>query len=449
METTRNPVGEIGRPQSTGLTRSQWKMILIASLGGSLEFYDFIVYGFFAHNIAAQFFPNASALLSMLAAFSVLAIGYVIRPLGGIVLSSWGDRYGRRPVFLGSIVVVTTATICLGLLPNFQSWGITASIALIVLRMLQGFCVGGEMPGAITYAVEAAPHRAGLAAGIIICAVNVGVLLATVVNLIIQSSLSSADAAAYGWRVAFLFGGLCGLVSYWMRRNLDESPEFRKMHGAVIRQPFRETLRHHGNAVTAAALTIAVMAGVNGILYGHMPAYLVQQLRYAPRTAAVAQNAYLVVSSFGLLAAGWLGDKVPRRYLLRASAALLVVLSFPFYQALVTHAVNPVVLFILAGVVFSLASGTWPSVLADQFPVQVRFSGIALSYNASVLVFSGFAPLLATMLIRETGSAAAPAYFIIGACGIALLASFALPAGRSTSRDRSPQPERLNGEPSP
>ncbi|VVE46229.1 MFS transporter [Pandoraea cepalis] len=447
METTRNPVGELGRSPSAGLTRSQWKMILIASLGGSLEFYDFIVYGFFAQYIAAQFFPNASALLSMLAAYSVLAIGYVIRPLGGIVLSSWGDRYGRRPVFLGSIVVVTTATICLGLLPNYAHWGITASILLIVLRMLQGFCVGGEMPGAITYAVEAAPHRAGLAAGVIICAVNVGVLLATVVNLVIQSSLSSADAAAYGWRAAFLFGGLCGIVSYWMRRNLDESPEFKKMHGAVIKQPFRETLRHHGQSVAAAALTIAVMAGVNGILYGHMPAYLVQQLHYAPRTAAIAQNAYLIVSSFGLLAAGWLGDKVPRRYLLRASAALLVVLSYPFYYALVGHTVNLVTLFILAGVVFSLASGTWASVLADQFPVQVRFSGIALSYNASVLVFSGFAPLLATMLIRETGSLAAPAYFVIGACAIALLASFALPASRSTSPSALPT-DRLNGEPS-
>jgi MFS transporter, MHS family, proline/betaine transporter len=421
-------------------------MILIASLGGSLEFYDFIVYGFFAHHIAAQFFPSASPLLSMLAAFSVLAIGYVIRPLGGIVLSSWGDRYGRRPVFLGSIVVVTSATICLGLLPNFQSWGITASIALIVLRMLQGFCVGGEMPGAITYAVEAAPHRAGLAAGIIICAVNVGVLLATVVNLVIQSSMSGADAAAYGWRIAFLFGGLCGIVSYWMRRNLDESPEFRKMHGSVIRQPFRETIRHHGKAVAAAALTIAVMAGVNGILYGHMPAYLVQQLHYAPKTAAIAQNAYLIVSSFGLLAAGWLGDKVPRRYLLRASAGLLVVLSYPFYQALVDHSVSLVVLFVLAGVVFSLASGTWASVLADQFPVQVRFSGIALSYNASVLVFSGFAPLLATMLIRETGSLVAPAWFVIGACGIALLSSFALPASQPASREGL-RADRLNGEP--
>ncbi|WP_180736995.1 MFS transporter [Paraburkholderia sp. PGU19] len=402
-------------------------MILIASLGGSLEFYDFIVYGFFAHYIAGQFFPNASSMVSLLFSFSVLAIGYVIRPLGGIVLSSWGDRYGRRPVFLISIVVVTAATIGLGLLPNYQSWGIAAPIILILLRVVQGFCVGGEMPGAITYAVEAAPQRAGLAAGVIICAVNVGVLLATLVNLAIQACMSSADAAAYGWRVAFLFGGLCGIVSYWMRRNLDESPEFERMRGAVVKQPFRETLRHHGRQVIAGVMAIAVMAGVNGILYGHMPAFLVQQLHYAPRTAALAQNAYLIVSSVGLLFAGWLGDKVPRRYILRASAVLLLVLSYPFYLALSTHSVNLVVLFVLAALVFSLASGTWASVLADHFPVQIRYSGIALSYNVAVVAFSGFAPLLGTMLIRETGSLASPALYVMVASVVTLLAGAVTP----------------------
>ncbi|MGN6318149.1 MFS transporter [Trinickia sp.] len=403
-------------------------MILMASLGGSLEFYDFIVYGFFAHYIADQFFPNSSPTVSLLFSFSVLAIGYVIRPLGGIVLSSWGDRYGRRPVFLTSIVVVTSATICLGLLPNYQSWGIAASIILVLLRMVQGFCVGGEMPGAITYAVEAAPHRAGLAAGAIICAVNVGVLLATLVNVAIQSYLTAADAAAYGWRIAFLFGGLCGIVSYWMRRNLEESPEFERMRGAVVKQPFRETLRRHGRQVVSAVMAIAVMAGVNGVLYGHMPAFLVQQLHYAPRTAALAQNAYLIVSSFGLLASGWLGDKVPRRYILRASAALLLVLSYPFYLALSAHSVDLVLLFILAALVFSLASGTWASVLADHFPMQVRYSGIALAYNLAVVAFSGFAPLLATMLIRETGSLASPALYVMAASAVTLLAGAVAPA---------------------
>jgi len=426
METT--PSRAAAATGAPGLTRAQWKMILIASLGGSLEFYDFVIYGFFAHSIAARFFPASDPLVSMLLTFSVLAIGYIIRPLGGIVLSSLGDRMGRRPVFVGSIVVVTLATICIGLLPDYSRWGIAAPIALIGLRVLQGFCVGGEMPGAITYAVEAAPRRAGLAAGVIVCAVNTGVMLATIVNLVVQSALTPANAANYGWRIAFLVGGACGIVSYLLRRNLDESPEFRQMQGAVVKQPFRETLRHHRGAVVGGALSVAVMAGFNGVLYGHMPAYLIETLRYAPREAALAQNAYLLVSSAGLLAAGWAGDFVPRRYLLRLSCVLLAALAWPFYTALAAHSVNIVVLFVLAALVFSLASGTWASVLADLFPVQVRFSGIALAYNVSVVVFSGFAPLLCATFVRVSGSPAAPAWYVIGASLVALVANLGMHA---------------------
>ncbi|MCG5073154.1 MFS transporter [Paraburkholderia tagetis] len=428
METKPLRIGAAGAAGMPGLNRAQWKMILIASLGGSLEFYDFVIYGFFAHYIAARFFPSTNSLVSMLLTFSVLAIGYIIRPLGGIVLSSLGDRIGRRPVFLASIVIVTSATICIGFLPDYATWGMAAPVALIALRVLQGFCVGGEMPGAITYAVEAAPHRAGLAAGVIICAVNTGVMLATLVNLVVQSTFSPAEAAAYGWRIAFLVGGLCGIASYLLRRNLEESPEFLQMRGAVVRQPFRETLRHHRGAVVAGALSIAVMAGFNGVLYGHMPAYLVQRLHYVPREAAIAQNAYLLVSSVGLLAAGWAGDFVPRRYLLRFSCVLLAALAYPFYAALVEHSVNLTVLFVLAALAFSLASGTWASVLADFFPVQVRFSGISLAYNVSVVVFSGFAPLVCAALDRETGSLESPAWYVVGCALVTLVAGLRLGA---------------------
>jgi MFS transporter, MHS family, proline/betaine transporter len=433
METKPLRAGAAG---TAGLNRAQWKMILIASLGGSLEFYDFVIYGFFAHYIAARFFPTKDSMVSMLLTFSVLAIGYIIRPLGGIVLSSLGDRIGRRPVFITSIVVVTCATICIGLLPDYATWGLAAPVALIMLRVLQGFCVGGEMPGAITYAVEAAPHRAGLAAGVIICAVNTGVMLATLVNLAVQATLSPVDVAAYGWRIAFLIGGLCGIVSYLLRRNLEESPEFTQMRGSVVRQPFRETLRNHRGAVVAGALSVAVMAGVTGVLFGHMPAYLIETLHYAPRTAAVAQNAYLLVSSVGLLAAGWAGDYVPRRYLLRLSCAMLTVLSYPFYIALVAHSVNLTVLFVLAALVFSLASGTWASVLADFFPVQVRFSGISLAYNLAVVVFSGFAPLACATLTRATGAVSAPAWYVTGCALVSLVAGLALNASANM-----PQPK--------
>lgn len=426
MEQSLHAPANAARARS-GLSFAQWKMILIASLGGSLEYYDFIVYGLFAHNLAAQFFPTHSAFLSTLLSLSVFAIGYVIRPLGGIVLSGWGDRYGRRPVFLVSIFVVTLATIALGVLPGYDRWGMFAPALLVLLRMLQGFCVGGEMPGAITYAVEAAPHRAGIAGAAIICAINVGVLLATFVNFCIQNTLSPADAGAHGWRIAFLFGGLCGIASFWMRRNLDESPEFKEMQQGVVRQPLVETLRHHARAVFAGALTIAVMAAVTGILYGHMPVYLIQQLHYGPREVALAQNVLLGVSVPAVLFSGWLADRITRRLLLQLSALLLIALAWPFYQALVHHSASLVTLFAVAALVFALSSGTWPSILADQFPVHVRYTGIALAYNLAVVLFSGFGPLIATLLIRTTDSLAGPAWYVIAVCAVSFVASLALP----------------------
>ncbi|WP_083253788.1 MFS transporter [Pandoraea sp. ISTKB] len=415
-------------------------MIVIASLGGALEFYDFIIYGFFAHYIAEQFFPNASPILSLLFAFSVLAIGYVVRPLGGVMLSSFGDRYGRRPVFLISIAVVSVATCCIGLLPNYQTWGLAAPVIFVMLRLLQGFCVGGEMPCAITYAVEAAPRRAGFAAGVIIGMVNMGVLLANAVNLLVQTYLTQADVSAYGWRIAFLLGGLGGIVSYWMRRNLDESPEFKEMHGAVVKRPFRETVQRHGGQVVVGIFAIAVVAGVNGILFGHMPAYLVQQLHYPPETAAVAQNAYLIVTSIGLLIVGWLSDFIARRYLLRFSACALTLLAYPFYQAIASHSFNLTTLFVIAALVCSFVYGTWASVLADLFPVSIRFSGIALSYNVATVLFSGFAPLIATALIRETGVLISPAYYVMGTSAIAVLASFLLKPSSISVEISHPQP---------
>ncbi|WP_260429018.1 MFS transporter [Burkholderia sp. Bp9015] len=426
MSYTADGIAGVSGSAGQGMTRAQWRMVLLASLGGALEYYDFVVYGFFAHYIAKQFFPEASSFIGLLLSFAVMAIGYFIRPLGGIVLSSIGDRYGRRRVFLVSIAVVSAVTFCMSFLPNYASWGIAAPIMLVLLRAVQGFCIGGEMPGAITYAVEATPARAGLAVGIIIATLNFAGLLANGVNVAVQTLLTPENAALYGWRIAFFLGGLFGLISYWMRRNLEESPEFKKMQGSVVKQPFRETIRTHGGAVLVGGLSIATMGGFTGIFYGHMPAFLAQQAGYVPRDAAVAQNISLIVGAFGLLAAAWLGDKIPRRHILRVSAALLVALSWPFYVALTSHSVNLIVLCSLAWLVFSLTAGTWGAVLADLFPVHVRFSGIALCYNVSVVVFSSFAPIVASVLIQETGSLNAPALYVAAISAIAFVASFGI-----------------------
>lgn len=414
------------------LNKAQWRIIFLASLGGSLEFYDFIIYGIFVQYISAQFFPANDPYVSLILSFSVLALGFLARPFGGAVLGILGDRYGRRPVFIGSLGLTTLATIAIGLLPNYQSWGIAAPLLLVAFRLVQGICLGGELPGAVTYAVEVAPARAGLACGFIIFCVNVGVLIATLVNLGIQYALPPQDVADYGWRIAFLLGGVIGLVSFALRRKLEESPEFVNLHGKATRHPLRELMRHHGRSVLVAAGVAAIIAGFNGMLYGFVPAFLVKTLHYPAPDVALAMTVALVVSSVGLILAGWAGDFVPGRLILRVGSLGMVVVVIPLFALMANHGASIVLVLSLLSLVFSLASGIWPSILAGLFPTQVRFTGIALSYNVSVTLLSGFAPLAATALIAQTGMNSAPALYIAASAALTFWCSFLIPA-RSAS----------------
>ncbi len=427
------------------LNRSQWRIITLASLGGSLEYYDFIIYGIFAQYIAKQFFPASDPYISLILSFSVLALGFLARPLGGIVLSALGDRYGRRPVFLGSLACTTASTILIGLLPSYETLGLAAPLILVGLRLIQGICLGGELPGALTYAVEAAPHRSGLACGFIILCVNVGVLVATLINLGIQYALPPADVASYGWRIAFLFGGFIGCVSYLLRRSLEESPEFLRMHSRA-RNPVRELLREHRKSVLTAAGVAAVVGGFNGMLYGFVPAYLVQTLHCSPSQTALAMMTALLVSSAGLIVAGWVGDYFPRHLVLRGGAGLLALTVIPIWSLIIAGGDQLVLLMGLLSLVFAISSGVWPSIIANLFPTRVRFSGIALSYNVSITILSGFAPLTASAMIEWSGMVSAPAVYIAVCALLTFASTFVTPrvnAGPSVALGSEASPEAV------
>lgn len=408
------------------LTAGQWRLIVLASLGGALEFYDFVVYGVFAQFIGAAFFSMLDPMMSLVMSFAVFAIGYLSRPIGGAVLSWFGDRFGRRRVFIVSVIVVSLSTIGMGLVPPYASWGLAATFTMIGLRLVQGFCLGGELPGSITYVVETVPRRAGFVCGIVFFCVNSGVLLAAIMNLVVHAALTPAQVPAYGWRIAFVFGGLIGLLGFWLRRKLEETPEFAHMKGLASKHPFAELWREHWRAVVAGVVTTAATAGYNGLLFAHMPAYLDKVLHYEPHTIAVAQNVALATASLGILVVGWIGDSVPRRLLMRAGALLLIALSLPFYAALVAHRMDLVVLMLLGGLGAALINGTFACIIADMFPTRVRFSGVAIAFNLSFTIFSGTAPLIGTWLIGRTGAALAPAYFMIACAALTFIGTFAL-----------------------
>ena len=178
-----------------------------------------------------------------MASFAAFAAGYLARPIGGIVLSHYGDRHGRRTVFLWSVFIMSGATLGMGLVPSYAQWGVAASALMVTLRLIQGFCLGGELPGALTYVVETAPRIAPFVCGVVFACVTMGVAVATGVSLSVRTFLDPALVPEYGWRIAFILGGLGGVLSFVLRRSLEESPEFARMKSFAVRQPFLELLR--------------------------------------------------------------------------------------------------------------------------------------------------------------------------------------------------------------
>ncbi len=408
----------IARPP--GIERKQWRVIILSSLGGALEFYDFVIYSMFAQYIGSAFFPSSRPLESLLKSFAVFAVGYLARPLGGVVLSHFGDKYGRRKVFITAILVMSLSTVSMGLLPTYASWGITATVLMVCLRLLQGFCLGGELPGAITYVVETAPKTAGFAAGFIFFCVNSGVLLASLLSLVVHQTLAEPEIVQYGWRIGFLVGGLLGFVSFWLRLSLEETAEFRQLRQGKARRPFIELVRSQPASVIVGVSSMIATAGFNGLLFA-MPAFLPRVMGYTPSEGILAQNVCLVVLSFGLLTAAWLGDRVPRRYILGTGALLLSLLSVPFFEAVNNRSFGLLWLFAGAGIVASLVNGPMSAVAADLFPTRIRFSGVAVSFNLAFSIFSGIAPLAATALVAATGSPASPGYYMSGCAALCLI----------------------------
>lgn len=411
-------------PATEKLSRNQWKILILTSLGGALEFYDFVIFGIFAQYIGQAFFSMLGPVMQLILSFSVFAIGYLSRPIGGIVLSWFGDKYGRRRVFIFSIITVSLATIGMGLVPTYATWGVTATVLMLALRLIQGFCLGGELPGAITYAVETLPARAGFVCGVVFFCVSGGVFLAALVNLGVNYILPADHVAAYGWRIAFIIGGLIGLLAFWLRRKLEETPEFAQMKDKAAKNPASELFANHRPAMITAILVTAATAGYNGLLFAQMPSYLGKLLHYDGHTVAVAQNLALAAMTLAIVFSGWLADKVPRRLIMRSGSLLMLVLTIPFYLALQGKHINVILLMVLCGLAGGLINGTFASVVADLFPTRVRFSGVALSYNISFTLFSGGAPLIATWLISSTGSLIAPGYFMMLCAALTFLSTF-------------------------
>lgn len=383
------------------LDQEQKKIISLASLGGMLEFFDFTIYGLFAGYFSKQFFPTQNPMIAIMASYAVFMIGYLIRPLGGIIFSHIGDELGRKKVLVMTMTLMGIATFGLGLIPTYQQIGIGAPLLMIVFRLLQGLAFGGEIPGMIVYTSEAMPHKRSFGIGGSFTGVIFGIVLGILINFILVKSLNKVQLAVFGWRIPFLIGGILCFVAYKARKELHETEAFKAIHH-IIKVPLFEVFKKHTKTVLIGIGLVSIVGTGVLLLIIFMPTYLTTIIKLSSQQSADIVLLAAITSVISAYLTGLLAHKLDL-YRLTVSCLILILIGASFcYYTISLHQ------YIYAGIitfgVFEGALTVLPLIyLSYIFPAEVRLSGVALSYNIGFVVFCGLAPIFVTALIDKSG----------------------------------------------
>ena len=407
------------------------KNLGLASLGAVLEYFDFVVYVYVAAAVSKAFFPpDASPWVSQVQTFGIYAFGYLVRPVAGIAIAHFADRIGRKKLFLFTVLLMSVPTFLMGLLPTYAQIGWLAPILLLLLRLLQGCAVGGEIPGASVFISEhAAPHRLGLASGTFQGIVNCGLLLgagaASVADVISKLDPSMSELA---WRLPFILGGIFGLMAAYLRRHLSETPMFEQIREerTLARQtPLATVVRVHRSACLFALALVFAMSSTSGVYFQYLPNYLITEYGYTQEMVFCANILGVITFVLSMPLWGALRDAVGIGKTLALGAVANAIVCVWFFQHLggighsgsaLAWALVPV--GVAGGCVHSLIPGT----LSSLFPTAIRQSGFAFPYSIGTAVFTGLTPLTLAWLVRDFGLQA-PMYFFLVACGVAGVAA--------------------------
>jgi MFS family permease len=405
------------------LTRQDYRTLLLAALGGALEFYDFIIFVFFAVVIGQLFFPpDMPDWLRQLQTFSIFAAGYLARPLGGMVMAHFGDLLGRKRMFMLSIFLMAVPTLAIGLLPTYVVIGIWAPLLLLLLRVLQGAAIGGEVPGAWVFVAEhVQPRHVGFACGTLTAGLTGGILLGSLVATAVNKAYPPAEMLAEGWRVPFIIGGLFGLFSVWLRQWLHETPVFREMEAAQTladEMPLKKVVREHRAAVLLVMLMTWLLSAAIIVMILMTPTLVQKLYAIPPATALEASSIATLFLSLGCIVFGALADRVGAGPVLAFGCVALGWVSLQFYQQMSVAPQNINELYALCGF-FVGVIGVVPGAAVRAFPAAVRFSGLSFSYNVAYAVFGGLTPVFVSLLLARDPMA--PAHYVVALSALGVL----------------------------
>jgi MFS family permease len=407
--------------------------LLLASLGGALEFYDFVVFVFFALPLSHLFFPpNTAPWLAQLQVYGIFAAGYLARPLGGIVMAHFGDRQGRKRMFTLSVFLMALPTLAIGLLPIYASVGLLAPLLLLVMRVVQGVAIGGEVPGAWVFVAEHAPRgRVGFACACLTSGLTVGILIGSLTAAWINHHLAPAEVLAWGWRLPFLLGGVFGFIAVWLRRWLSETPVFaqlRERKALSQELPLRNVLASHGGAVALSMAVTWMLTAAILVLILMLPNLVQKSFGIAPDMAFLGNSIAAFSLGVGCIAFGWLVDRIGAAWALLLGSIALVIVTYGLFGDLAAGGAHFLSLYALTGFLVGTVAVV-PTIMVTAFPAPIRYSGISFAYNVAYAVFGASTATLIGYLAERAGRMA-PAHYVTITAVVSVLSALWLLAKR-------------------
>ncbi|PIT49025.1 MFS transporter [Snodgrassella communis] len=406
------------------LTREDVRTFMLSSFGGALEFYDFVIYVFYAKVLSELFFPaGLNPFWAMLNTYGIFAAGYLFRPLGGIVMAHFGDLLGRKRLFALSIMMMALPTLFLGLMPTFATIGYAAPILLLLLRMIQGVAIGGEIPAAWTFVSEHVPEKhVGMANGFLTAGLSLGILLGSLIAQVMAKHFSNAEILEGAWRIPFILGGLFGLLTLYLRSYLRETPVFKAMQQRkqlATEMPVKMLIKQHKSAVVIGMLLTWFLTGCVMVILLAMPQLLTGSFGFSSTQAFEMQSMAIVMQMLGCVTYGLLADRIGTGRILIGGIAFTALMAAVFYPALGQYGEGMIfALYMLLGLATGVA-GIVSAAMIRMFPPAIRFTGISFSYNVAYAVVGALTLPLVQWL--SSFSPIGGMYYILPLCVLGLL----------------------------
>ncbi|WP_028924909.1 MFS transporter [Pseudonocardia acaciae] len=415
------------------------KVLCSSLIGSTVEWYEFFIYGTAASLVFDKlFFPEFDSVVGTLLALSTFAIAFVARPIGGVVVGHFGDRLGRKSMLVLTLTMMGAATFAIGVLPTYHQIGVAASILLVLIRLVQGFSLGGEYGGAVLMSVEhAQKRRRGLFGAVVNTGAGWGLLLANLVFLIV-SQLPDQQFQAWGWRVPFLLSAVLVAIGLFIRLRLGESPDFEaaRQSGEVAKVPVVEVLRKHAGLAVLMCLAY-LCAGVTfyvGTVFSL--SYGTGQLGVSKSTMLWLVIAVNVLTIITIPLFGALSDRVDRKLIFLVGIVGMAVLPYAWFGLLGTKSFGLMLVgFLILFVPYAANYGVMPTFFAHIFPVSVRYTGMSIGYTLGTVLGSGLAPVIATFLLHRAGGWPAIAVYMSAAGVLSFVAALFLRERKDAERD--------------